>query len=84
MPQLICYYFFHKIQHPDRSRFIRLYLERANKLVHSIDVTSPDVTFPEQCMDCEGRMLTFSIDYDFIPGESYYILIDGGTYSRVE
>lgn len=72
--------FFLKIQRPDRTRFIRLYLERTNELVHSIDVTSSDVTFPEQCEDCEGRTLTFSINYNgFIPGESYYILIDGGT-----
>lgn len=80
--QLVLFYFaiVLQIKRPDRSRFIRLYLEDTNELVHSIDVTSPDVIFPEQCVDCNGRnrTLTFNIDFSFLPGESYYILIDGG------
>lgn len=70
-----------QIQRPVRSKFIRLYLEHTNELVHSIDVTSSVVTFPEPCMDCEeGRTITFSINFDFDAGESYYILIDGGRF----
>jgi hypothetical protein len=52
-------------------------------MVHSIDVTSSSVVFPEQCEDCEGRTVTFRIDYEFTAGESYFILIDGGVHECV-
>lgn len=79
-----------QIKRPTSSRFIRFYSEDGDDLVYTIDVTSPDVTFPEQCTTCEGRTLTFNrtltftnINYAFMPGQTYYILIDGGK-CRVE
>ena len=56
-----------------------MHLKRTDELVHSIDATSSDVMFPVPCMDCEEGTVTFSINFNFDVGESYYILIDGGT-----
>ena len=57
-----------------------MHLKSTDELVHCIDATSSDVMFPVPCTDCEeGRTVTFSINFNFDAGESYYILIDGGT-----
>lgn len=69
------------MQKPTRSRFIEFYSERTDTLVHSIDVTSPNVVFPEP--ESEGRTVTFSVEFTFEPGQSYYILIDGGALPLV-
>lgn len=47
-----------------------------DNLVYNIDVTSPDVVFPES--GSEGRSVSFSVSFTFTPGEEYYVLIDGG------
>lgn len=66
-----------QVQRPTRSRFINLHEERTDALVHRIDVTSQEVIFPEP--GSEGRSVSFSIaDFNFLPGETYYLLMDQG------
>ena len=69
-----------QVQRPVLNKLIRVHLKSTDAVVHSIDATLSDVMFPVPCTDCEeGRTVTFSISFNFDAGESYYILIDGGT-----
>lgn len=64
-----------QIKRPDNQKFIKIF-EDSGLEVHTIDVRSTDVTFPEP--ESEGRTLIFKVDFQFTAGQKYYILIDGG------
>ena len=65
-----------QVRRPDSSHFIEVYQAEDDRLVHRIDVTSSDVTFP--LPGSEGRTVTFRFDYSFVTGASYYLLFQGG------
>ena len=69
-----------QIRRPDRSKLIRIYEQNGmdGVQVHTIDVTTSDVTFPEP--ETDGTALTFVVNYQFTPGQEYYILVDGGMF----
>ncbi|XP_062615393.1 uncharacterized protein LOC134277123 [Saccostrea cucullata] len=63
---------------PSTSTFIRIY-ESSGLLVERVDVTSSAVVYPQST---SGRQLSFSTNYTYQRGRSYYIQFDEGVANR--
>ena len=68
---------FLQVRAPNSTKYIRFFEQEGDNQVFVVDVLS-ETTFRASGNGSSGRTLNFSVNFPFIEGRTYYLLVDDG------